>query len=50
MRYVHHYDPRELAEDCAAAGLSVSRKWSSDGQGQKLGLYVAGSLPTILDE
>jgi SAM-dependent methyltransferase len=50
LRYVHHYDPGELEEDCAAAGLSVSRKWSSDGQGQKLGLYVAGSLPTILDE
>jgi SAM-dependent methyltransferase len=39
LRYVHHYDPDELAADCAAAGLKVDRQWVDD---EGLGLYVSG--------
>lgn len=41
IRYVHHYDPTELAEDCAAAGLRPDRQWVSD---DGLGLYLCGSV------
>jgi SAM-dependent methyltransferase len=40
IRYVHHYDPAELVEDCGAAGLSPARQWVSD---EGLGLYLSGS-------
>ena len=39
LRYVHHYEPDELIEDCEAAGLRVDRRWTSD---DGLGLYVRG--------
>lgn len=42
LRYVHHYDREELVADCIEAGLRVERVWSSDGQGQGLGLYLSG--------
>lgn len=40
LRYVHHYEPAELIEDCEAAGLVVDRQWTSD---EGLGLYVRGA-------
>jgi SAM-dependent methyltransferase len=39
LRYVHHYEPSELIEDCEAAGLALDRQWSAD---EGLGLYVRG--------
>ena len=42
LRYVHHYDPDELVDDCMAAGLPVKRRWSAD---EGLGLYLRGHKP-----
>ncbi len=41
-RYVHHYRPEELEEDCRAAGLDVLEGWTSDGRTGDLGLYRVG--------
>jgi SAM-dependent methyltransferase len=43
LRYVHHYSPDELAEDCAIAGLIPERRWTAD---EGLGLYLRGRPAT----
>ncbi len=42
LRYVHHYDSRELSEDCREAGLDCLESWVSDGEDDRLGLYLTG--------
>lgn len=42
LRYVHHYDRDELAADCRQAGLDGTESWSSDGEDERLGLYMTG--------
>lgn len=41
LRYVHHYEPAELLEDCVAAGLTPATTFSSDGETGDLGLYAS---------
>jgi tRNA (uracil-5-)-methyltransferase TRM9 len=39
LRYVHHFDEKELAELANASGFRVSETFYSDGAGGRLGLY-----------
>jgi 2-polyprenyl-3-methyl-5-hydroxy-6-metoxy-1,4-benzoquinol methylase len=39
LRYVHHFDEKELEELAAASNFQVSDTFYSDGEGGKLGLY-----------
>ena len=44
LRYVHHFDEKELDELAKASGFHVSRKFCSDGEGGRLGLYQIWKL------
>jgi SAM-dependent methyltransferase len=39
LRYVHHFDEKELDELAKASGFHVSKKFYSDGASGRLGLY-----------
>ena len=39
LRYVHLFDPAELAELARSTGFQITRTFESDGQGGRLGLY-----------
>src|SRR5688572_19164213 len=39
LRYVHHFDEKELDELAKASGFRVSKTFYSDGAGGRLGLY-----------
>jgi hypothetical protein len=39
LRYVHHFDEKELEELAIASNFQVTDSFYSDGQGGKLGLY-----------
>ena len=39
LRYVHHFNPVELASLAQESGFSVSETFLSDGEGGRLGLY-----------
>lgn len=41
-RYVHQFEPAELAELCEAAGLGVEDRFRADGATGDLGLYLVG--------
>jgi SAM-dependent methyltransferase len=43
LRYVHHFEPEELAELCAQAGLLVQERYRSDGRSGDLALYLLGT-------
>jgi len=45
LRYVHQFDPQELAELARSCGLQVEQVYESDGQGGGLGLYQVCRLP-----
>jgi tRNA (uracil-5-)-methyltransferase TRM9 len=44
LRYVHHFDENELDELAKASGFNVSKKFYSDGDGGRLGLYQIWKL------
>ena len=46
LRYVHHFEPEELAELCEQAGLLVQEQYRSDGHSGDLGLYFLGGRNT----
>ena len=39
LRYIHHFDEQELSELARASHFRVMETFSSDGQGDRLGLY-----------
>jgi hypothetical protein len=44
LRYVHHFDEKELDELAKASGFRVSDIFYSDGEGGRLGLYQIWGL------
>jgi tRNA (uracil-5-)-methyltransferase TRM9 len=44
LRYVHHFDEKELDELAKASGFHVSDTFHSDGEGGRLGLYQIWGL------
>jgi len=44
LRYVHHFDENEMDELAHASGFRVSKKFHSDGDGGRLGLYQIWGL------
>jgi hypothetical protein len=44
LRYVHHFDERELGELAEASGFEITETFHSDGEGGNLGLYQVWKL------
>jgi tRNA (uracil-5-)-methyltransferase TRM9 len=44
LRYVHHFDEKELDELADASGFHVADTFYSDGEGSRLGLYQIWQL------